>query len=289
MLQALLDSGVEIKGTWPMRTEQPGGLRVVGRAALASSIVLVCRRRSSDAPLIGHSDFLSALRAELPEALRLMQQGNIAPVDLAQAAIGPGMAIFSRHQRVIESSGEAMTVRKALAAINRALDAVLAEQEADFDSDTRWAIAWYSEFGFDEGSAGIAETLSKAKNTAIEGLVSAGILHQHGNKCRLVSRGELDADWSSETDHRPTVWEVVQHLIQRLSDGGETAASEVLRSAGGLADPARELAYRLYATCEKKGWTDEALAYNHLVQSWPAMSLLATQPPAGQTNLSFSN
>lgn len=288
MLEGLLDCGVTITGTWPIRTEQPGGLRVVGRAALASSIVLVCRRRRADAGLTTRRDFLSSLHAELPEALRLMQQGNIAPVDLAQASIGPGMAIFSRYRRVVEADGGSMSVRDALAAINRALDLVMAEQEADFDADTRWAIAWYSEFGFDTGSAGVAETLSKAKNTSIDGLVRAGILQQRGNACRLLARDELAEDWTPTTDERLTVWEVVQHLIRKLEGEGEAEASDLLRSVGGLAEPARELAYRLYHLCERKGWTSDALAYNGLVAAWPELTRLADKAPEGQTSLGFS-
>ena len=288
MLEGLLDCGVTITGTWPIRTEQPGGLRVVGRAALASSIVLVCRRRAEDAPLTTRRDFLSSLHAELPEALRLMQQGNIAPVDLAQASIGPGMAIFSRYRRVVEADGGSMSVRNALAAINRAIDVVLAEQEADFDADTRWAIAWYSEFGFDEGSAGVAETLSKAKNTSIDGLVRAGILQQQGNACRLLARDELDEDWTPTTDDRLTVWEVVQHLIRKLDNEGEMAAGELMRSVGGLTEPARELAYRLYHLCERKGWTADALAYNGLVAAWPELTRLADKAPEGQVSLGFT-
>ena len=288
MLEGLLDCGVTITGTWPIRTEQPGGLRVVGRAALASSIVLVCRRRQADAPLTTRRDFLSSLHAELPEALRLMQQGNIAPVDLAQASIGPGMAIFSRYGRVVEADGSSMSVRDALAAINRALDVVLAEQEADFDADTRWAVAWYSEFGFEEGSAGVAETLSKAKNTSIDGLVRAGILRQQGNACRLLDRDELDEDWTPTTDERLTVWEVVQHLIHKLDDEGEMAAGDLMRSVGGLTEPARELAYRLYHLCERKRWTADALAYNGLVAAWPELTRLADKPPEGQAALGFT-
>ena len=288
MLEGLLDSGVIITGTWPVRTERPGGLRVVGRAALASSIVLVCRRRPQDAPLTTRRDLLSSLHAELPEALRLMQQGNVAPVDLAQASIGPGMAIFSRYRRVVEADGSSMSVRNALAAINQALDVVLAEQEADFDADTRWAIAWHSEFGFSEGSAGVAETLSKAKNTSIEGLVRTGILEQQGNSCRLLSRSELDEHWTPDTDERLTIWEVVQHLIRKLENEGETAASDVLRVVGGLAEPARELAYRLYHTCERKNWAADALAYNGLVTVWPELSRLAAKLPEGQTSLGFT-
>ena len=277
MLQGLLNAGTTITGTWPMRTEKPGRLVEIGRAALASSIVLVCRRRSADAPLTTRRDFLAALRAELPDALRRLQQGNIAPVDLAQASIGPGMAVFSRYSKVIEADGTAMPVRAALAVINQVLDEVLASQEADFDGDTRWAVAWFEQHGLDEGSAGVAETLSKAKNTSISGLVQAGILEQRGNKCRLLNRGELDEDWTPGGDDRITVWEVVQHLIRTLEAEGEAAAGALLASVGGLGEPARELAYRLYSTCEKKGWSEEALAYNGLVVAWPELVKQAAQ------------
>lgn len=271
ILQGLIDAGVTITGTWPIVTEQQGRLRELGSAALASSIVLVCRRRPADAPLTTRRDFISALRAELPDALRRLQQGNIAPVDLAQASIGPGMAVFSRYSKVIEADGTAMPVRAALAVINQVLDEVLASQEADFDGDTRWAVAWFEQHGLGEGSAGVAETLSKAKNTSIGGLVQAGILEQQGNKCRLLNRGELDEDWTPGGDDRITVWEVVQHLIRTLDTEGEAAAGALLASVGGLGEPARELAYRLYATCEKKGWSEEALAYNGLVVAWPEL------------------
>ena len=288
MLEGLLDAGVTITGTWPIRTEQPGGLREVGRAALASSIVLVCRRRPADAPLTSKRDFLTALSSELPEALRRLQQGNIAPVDLAQASIGPGMAIFSRYSRIVEADGTTMTVRDALTAINQALDVVFAEQEDDFDSDTRWAIAWYTEFGFTEGSAGMAETLSKAKNTSIGGLVKAGVLHQEGNSCRLLNRDELDGDWTPADDTRLTVWEVTQYLVRELFEGGELAAADLLRQVGGLAEPARELAYRLYHTCERKNWASDALAYNSLVTVYPELTRLATSPPTGQTSFDLT-
>ncbi|MCY4258451.1 MAG: DUF1156 domain-containing protein [bacterium] len=288
MLEGLLDAGVNITGTWPIRTEKPGGLREVGRAALASSIVLVCRRRPPDAPLTTRRDFLAALQTELPEALRHLQQGNIAPVDMAQASIGPGMAIFSRYSRVIEADGTVMTVRDALTAINSALDVVLAEQEVDFDPDTRWAVAWYSEFGFSAGSAGVAETLSKAKNTSIGGLVKAGVLHQQGNSCQLLSRDELAEDWDPTQDTRLTVWEVTQHLVHAHETGGEIPAANLLHQVDGLAEPARELTYRLYHTCERKNWASDALAYNALIQSWPEINRLANKPPEGQTNLGFN-
>ncbi len=276
MLQGLLDAGAMITGTWPVRTEQTGGLREVNRAALASSIVLVCRRRLSDAPLATRKEFLSALRNELPDALLRLQHGNIAPVDLAQASIGPGMAIFSRYQKVVEADGETMRVRSALTLINQALDEILTAQEGDFDAETRWAVAWFEEQGLESGPFGKAETLSKAKNTAVNALVEAGILQASGNKVRLLARDELSATWDPATDKRLTVWEVTQHLIHVLLSSGEEQAAAMLRRVGGLGEVARELAYRLYVLCDRKNWTSEALAYNALVVAWPEIVRLTT-------------
>lgn len=209
MLEALVQAGFAITGTWPMRTERPSGVKVAVNA-LASSIILVCRPRPDDAPITTRRDFLRLLKQELPAALRDLQRGNIAPVDLAQASIGPGMAIFSRHKQVLEADGSTMRVRTALALINQALDEYLAEQEGEYDADTRWALAWYEQFAFNEGPFGDAETLSKAKNTSVGGMVEAGILAARGGKVRLIDRADLRDDWNPEGDTRLTVWEVVQ-------------------------------------------------------------------------------
>ncbi len=278
MLEGLLDSGASIVRTWPVRTEQPGGLREVGRAALASSIILVCRRRPDDAPVVSRRDFLTALRNELPEALAELQAENIAPVDLAQSSIGPGMAVFSRYSRVVELDGSTMRVRDALAEINRALDAVLEEQDADLDADTRWALAWYAQHGHNNGPAGDADTLCKAKNTSIAGLVEAGILWQQGNECRLLTVDELDEDWDPATDRRLTVWETTLHLRRKLMSDGEQAASALLAQGGVIDDAPRDLAYRLFHICERQGWQPEAVAYNALVTSWPEIIRQATAP-----------
>jgi putative DNA methylase len=250
----------------------------VGRAALASSIVLVCRKRLTTAPLATRKEFVVALRAELPDALRQLQHGNIAPVDLAQASIGPGMAVFSRYTKVVEADGSPMRVRAALGIINQVLDEILSEQEGDFDADSRWALAWFDECGMDANSFGKAETLSKAKNTAVNGLVQAGFVEQKGNKVRLLERAELGTSWDPATDPRLTVWEATQHLILALESGGESKAADLLRTIGGLGDTARELAYRLYSICEKKKWAKEALAYNALVVAWPEIARLASSP-----------
>lgn len=275
MLAGLIHSGFAITGTWPMRTELGNRMVGSGTNALASSIVLVCRPRANDASLATRKEFITSLRRELPEALRNLQRGNIAPVDLAQAAIGPGMAVFSRYAKVLESDGSPMTVRTALGLINQTLDEVLAEQEGEFDGDTRWALSWFEQFGMEDGPFGDAETLSKAKNTAINGLQEAGVIIAKAGKVRLVKREELPADWNPATDKRLTVWEVTQHLIHRLDQKGEIGAAELVQQLGGVADVARDLAYRLYSTCERKKLAQDAVAYNSLVVAWPELTKLA--------------
>jgi putative DNA methylase len=281
MLEALLSAGFSINGTWPLRTEKPGRSVEVGTNALASSIVLVCRPRAHDAPACARRDMLTALRRELPESLHDLQFGNIAPVDLAQAAIGPGMAVFSRYSRVLEADGTPMRVRTALVLINQILDEVLSEQDSEHDPDTRWAITWFEQHGVDEGPYGDAETLARAKDTAVAGLVEAGILHAKAGKVRLLKRDELLADWDRATDKRLTVWETVQYLIRRLEKEGEPKAAELLAKLGSKADSVRDLAYRLYTTCERKKWNTEALSYNALVVAWPEIARLAASAPQG--------
>lgn len=280
MLSGLIQSGFSIHGTWPMRSEQSSRIIAAGTNALASSIVLVCRPQSPDAALTTRRDFVAALKNEMPAALHALQRGSVAPVDLAQAAIGPGMAVFTRYARVMESDGSAMTVRTALGLINQVLDEVLAAQEGEFDADTRWAIAWFEQFGMEQGPYGVAETLSKAKNTAINGLVEAGVLAARGGKVHLLKRDQLPADWDPATDRRLTIWEAVQHLIRTLDQEGEQAAAALLRKLGGLGETVRDLAYRLYVLCERKKWAQEALAYNMLVVAWPEISRLARSAPA---------
>ena len=274
-LDAALRAGFKISGTWPIRTEGAGRIIAKGTNALASSIVLVCRQRSADVPMATRREFVAALRAELPTALALLQSGNIAPVDLAQAAIGPGMAVFTRYAKVLDAKGNPVSVRDALALINQMLDEVLAEQEGDFDPDSRWALAWFEQQGFDEGEYGVAETLSKAKNTSIAGIVEGGILASSAGKVRLLRPDELADEWDPTTDARLTVWEAVHHLIRALETGGEPEAARVAAHLRSLADIARELAYRLYTICERKRRAAEALSYNSLVQSWPEISNLA--------------
>jgi putative DNA methylase len=215
------------------------------------------------------------LKAELPVALTHQQRGNITPVDLAQAAIGPGMAVYTRYAKVLDAAGRALSVREALSLINQTLDEALAEQEGDFDADSRWALAWFEQSGFTDGEYGVAETLSKAKNTSVAGMVEAGILTSKGGKVRLLRPNELPADWDPETDSRLTAWEMVHHLVRALESGGEPGAATLAARLGSKAETARELCYRLYALCDRKKRNAEALSYNGLVQSWPEITRLA--------------
>ena len=312
-LEAVIRAGFGITGTWPMRTEGAGRMIASGTNALASSIVLVCRPRAADAPTATRREFFDALKGpsqeererleheladrgisrerreqihrrleeNLPAALAHLQRSNIAPVDLAQAAIGPGMAIFTRYEKVLDAEGKPLSVREALALINQTLDEVLAAQEGDFDSDSRWALAWFEQNGFNDGPYGVAETLSKAKNTSVEGMVDADIVQSKGGKVRLLKPDELPKDWDPTQDHRLTVWEMVHQLIRAL-DKGEANAAAVLAKLDTKAEVARELAYRLYTLCERKKRAQEALAYNALVQSWPEIIRLAGQIKQGE-------
>ncbi len=277
MLAGLIEAGWSIGGTWPMRTELGNRMRNIGSNALASSIVLVCRKRPATATSATRAEFLRALKRKLPGDLKLLQQGNIAPVDFAQAAIGPGMAVFSSFAKVLESDGSVMPVRAALQHINAVLDEVLSEQEGDFDADTRCALAWFEQHQYEEAEFGSADTLARAKNTSVAGLVEAGVLRSARGKVRLLKRDELDPAWDPATDARRTVWEVAQHLIRVLGAKGEVAAAGLLARVGAQGDAARELAYRLYSLCERKKWAAEALAYNGLVTAWPELTRLAAE------------
>jgi putative DNA methylase len=277
MLEGLLRSAFQVTATWPMRSEMTNRPVASGTNALASSIVLACRPRQDTAPITTRKDFLASLKKELPHALRDLQKGNIAPVDLAQAAIGPGMAIFSRYKKVLETDGSPMRVRTALALINQSLDEVLSELESEFDPDTRWALAWFEQHQFDEGTYGEAEVLATAKALSISHLADVGILHSRAGKVRLLRREELPEDWDPSAVARLTVWEVTQHLIRRLDQKGEKETANLKAKIGGMAEIARDLSYRLYTLCERKGWAEEAGYYNSLVVAWPSMASEAFQ------------
>jgi putative DNA methylase len=279
-LDAVIRAGFGVTGTWPMRSEL--ATRNIGRDtnALASSIVLVCRQRATTAPTATRREFVTALKSELPDALAHLQHVNIAPVDLAQAAIGPGMAVFTRFSKVVDAEGNPLSVRQALALINQTLDEVLAEQEGDFDVDSRWALAWFDQHGFGEGPYGEAEVLATAKANSVGGLVESGILVSRAGKVRLLAPSELPSAWDPEEDRRINVWEMLHHLIRVFEHAGEATAAQLLAQYGPKADVVRELAYRLYTACERRKRAKEAGSYNALVQSWPEIARLAKEGSA---------
>ncbi|MXX44636.1 MAG: DUF1156 domain-containing protein [Acidimicrobiia bacterium] len=283
-LQGLVDVGLRVTGTWPVRTELSNRPVARGAAALASSVVIACRPRVGDARLATRREFLDVLHAELPGRVRVLQEQAIAPVDLAQSAIGPGMEVFSRFVKVLEADGSQMRVRAALEQINVALEEVLSEEDTEFDADTRWAVTWYEQFGHDPADYGRAESLSKSKNTSVEGVVQAGIAESELGKVRLVAREELDLDWDPLSDKRLTVWEVTQHLIVCLDRSEQEAGALLGRVGGGMGDRARMLAYRLYQIADEQHRTADAVAYNSLIQAWHDIQRHALAgPPAEQT------
>lgn len=283
LLGALIASQFQITATWPVQASFKWRVRAQGSNALASYIVLACRPRPGDAPVGSRREFMSELKRELLSAVKHLQQGNIAPVDLAQAAIGPGMAVYTRYSRVLDAEGRPLSVREALAVINQTLGDSLAEQEGDFDADSRWALAWFEQSGFAEDEYGVADVLARAKNTSVDSMKDAGILTSSRGKVRLLKPSELRADWDPATGPNVTAWETVHRLIRVLEGSGEGAAGEVVAKLGSKAEVARELAYRLYTICERRKRATEALSYNSLVQSWPEISRLAREAGGGQT------
>lgn len=278
MLSAVIHSGFAITGTWPMRTEMSNRTMANGQNALASSVVLVCRRRPKNAPTATRAEFLSALRKEMPIALKKLQQSNIAAVDLAQSAIGPGMAVFSRFSQVLDLDGKPVSVRSALQIINRELDAYFNEQDGDLDPESRFCIDIYSQFGFSSFEYGIADTLARAKNASISAMEDAGILYAKQGTVHLIKREDIHK--------RPTgtapVWLVTQQLAHQLSVNGLQKTGTVLQGVfADTAEKAKDMAYRLYNIAERNGWTDEAMAYNALIVSWSGI-----QSEAGKYKLS---
>jgi putative DNA methylase len=266
-LDATIRAGFAVTGTWPMRTENSSRMIGQGTNALASSIILVSRPRAVDAVTATRRELVAALKVELPRALANLQRGNIAPVDLAQAAIGPGMAVYTRFAGVMDAEGEPISVRQALRLINQTLGEALAEQEGDFDPDSRWAVAWFEQYGFADADFGVADVLARAKVTSVAGLEMAGIVKSGQGKVRLFRPSELDPDWDPAKDSRRPAWQSVHQLVQ-ASSRGEDALAALIAKLGPEADVARELAYRLFVLCDRKKWAEEALWYNGLMQSW---------------------
>ncbi len=272
-LQAVISAGLHVTATWPLRTEAPVRLRSLGSNALASSVVLACRPRLASAPLATRSEFIAALRDELPPAIKVLQSGNIAPVDLPQSTIGPGISVFSRYDKVVEADGRQMPVSEALALINEVLDDVLHGEESELDPDTRFALTWYAQHGFEAGPFGEADSIARAKNTSVEGVSRAGVGETSGGKFRLYPRSELEKGWDPASDSRLTAWEALQHLAARL-ERSETQAAALLRRLGGVGDRARQLAYLLHKIASDKRWAGEALTYNSIISAWPTLQTL---------------
>jgi putative DNA methylase len=274
LLEGMLGNGWEVTATWPMRTELANKVSGRGSNMLASSIVLALRPRGDSAETVSRRGFVQALQLELPQALRELQQGSIAPVDLAQAAIGPGMSIFSRYSRVLEADGSDMTVRTALALINQALDEVLAEQEGDFDAETRFAVKWFSQFGWNEAPSGEADVLTRAVNTTVTMLERGGIFRAAAGRARLLEPSEMSVGWNPADDKDISVWEVALRLGRSLMTDGLDHTAVLMRDSASRVDldAVKELAYLMYSVCERKGWAESAMLFNALGTSWGDVS-----------------
>jgi len=267
-LESVLLAGMQLSGTWPVRTEKEGRTRGNDSNALASSIVLVCRKRPEAAPATSRREFIRELNRVLPEALDQMTKGSgderspVAPVDLSQAIIGPGMAVFSKYAAVLESDGTPMAVKTALQLIYRFM------AEDDFDGDTQFCLHWFEQHGWEKAKFGEADTLARAKGTSVDGVKAAGVIESGGGNVRLLKWKEYPADWNASLDTRLPVWEVLHQLIRAYSSKGNAGAGKVLKGCVGKAEAARQLAYRLYTLCERKGWAEDARAYNEVVTGW---------------------
>lgn len=278
-LAAVLKAGFAIVGTWPLRSEQEFRMISMGNNALASSIVLVCRKRSVDAPIVSRREFIRELNGVLPEALDEMTKGSgeerspVAPVDLSQAIIGPGMAVFSKYSAVLEADGTPMSVRTALQLINRFL------AEDDFDPDTQFCLHWFEQYGWNESLFGEADVLARSKSTSVDAMKEAGVLQSGNGKVRLLKWAEYPSDWDPHTDKRTPVWEALHQLIRALKQGGESASGALLAALGGKAEAVRQLAYRLYTLCERLGQAEDARAYNELITSWTGIESVANSIP----------
>lgn len=276
-LGAVMQAGLQLSGTWPLRTENSSRMRGQSSNALASSVVLVCRRRPSDAPSISRREFIRELNSVLPEALDEMTKGSgddrspVAPVDLSQAIIGPGMAVFSKYAAVLEADGSPMSVRTALQLINRFL------AEDDFDADTQFCLHWFDQNGWKDGVFGDADTLSRAKGTSVEGVKSSGVIESGGGIVRLLKWSDYPEDWDPKTDGRVPIWEVLHQIIRAHRTGGDFAAGRILAATKHKAEATRQLAYRLYTLCERTGRAEDARAYNEIITGWSGIETAAGQ------------
>jgi putative DNA methylase len=283
-LQAIVDTNLTVDGTWPVRTEQSAALKNKNNT-LASSIVLVCRKRREEAQTITRADFLRALRREMPEAVDKIRRASVSPVGMPQSVIGPGMGVFSRYTHVLEDDDSPMKVKAALALINRVWGEIEDDLDANFDPETQVALAWFATYGFDARPSGDLINVATAKNTTIEALFRSGVFENLHGKAGLTPRERLPGDWSPAADRHPTVWECVQHTarVLRAEEGGSEAAARLVAAMGPRTEDARALAYRLYEIASQKGWASEALVYNEVAQDWTRLedqaANYAQEPP----------
>lgn len=281
-LQGVVGSDFIVDGTWPVRTEYTGNLKK-SLNVLATSVVLVCRKRPKGAETITRADFMRLLKRELPDAIDAIRRAGVGPVDMQQSVIGPGMGVFSRHAKVLEDDDSAMTVKTALALINRVWEEIENELDAAFDAETQVALAWYGSYGFDARPSGELITLTTAKNTSDRALFQSGVFENLSGRAALVGRDKLPADWSPAADKHLTVWECVQHTAARLNaeDGGTEAAARLVAQMGAKSADALKLADRLFHVANNKGWSAEALVYNELAEVWPKLEDAASAIVAG--------
>ena len=281
-LQAVVDAGLAVDGTWPVRTELANRMIAKDANALASSIVLVCRKRGEAAQTVTRAEFIRTLKREMPEAVDKIRKAGVGPVDMPQSIIGPGMGVFTRFARVLEDDDSAMGVKTALALINRVWGEIENDLDANFDPETQVALAWFTTYGFDARASGDLITLANAKNIPSNALFASGVFQNLHGKASLTPRDALPKDWSPATDKTPTIWECVQHTARVLNaeDGGAEAAAKLVAAMGSQAEDARALAYRLYEIASQKAWNAEALVYNELAQEWAHLDTLAARGTA---------
>ena len=272
-LQAVINAGFIVDGTWPVRTELSNRSIAIDTNALASSIVLVCVKRPQDAPIATRREFISRLKKEMSFAVKKLIDAKIDPVDMAQASIGPGIGVFSEYAKVLKDDDSEMTVRDAIARINELRDEILSEEDVEYDSQTRFCIDWFQFSGMQQGDAGKADDLARAHNLGIQNLENAGVFRAKRGEASLIPRKEMPSEWSPDTDNILTDWECTQHLIRVLQDehGGVEAAGKLLSKMDGKGDTALKLAHRLYHICEQKNWMQEALGYNQLAQEFSSI------------------
>lgn len=276
-LQAIMDAGYSVVGTWPVRTELANRTRASGSNALANSVVLVCRKKEASAEVITRAEFVRALKRELPPAIAELQAANIAPADMPQSAIGPGMGVFSRYKAVLESDDNPMSVKTALQLINKELDEYLGGIQGEFDPDTRFAITWFEQNGLKSGEYGTANSIATARGISVESVKHAGIVESAAGKVRILNRDELDEDWQPDSDGHLTVWECLQHLVRlHEQDGISHDTAVLLKKIGSHAEAVKDLAYCLYdISANKRKDAKEATAYNALIADWAELTKAA--------------